>query len=75
MFLDRDVEIDFQDYEGRTALFDAAENGNSEVVELLLERGARADLTDHDGRTPNSIADRDTGYNKVLKLLQATPKE
>ena len=79
VFLDRDVEVNFQDYKGQTALFVAAEEGNTGVVKLLLERGARTDLKDKEGRTPYSIAgkNRETkprvlriNYDQVLKLLE-----
>lgn len=43
-------------YGGRTALGLASEYGNLEVLELLLEYGARPDLPDLHGRLPNDPA-------------------
>ena len=40
----------------RTPLFWAAVNGNSKVVQLLLDHGAKQNYTDEDGRSPLSIA-------------------
>ena len=37
---------------GLTALFGAANRGSNEIIELLVDRGARLDLKDREGRTP-----------------------
>ena len=51
-----DVLIDKVDKNGRTALYLAAQNGDECQTIHLLRRGARTDLTDHDGRTPLDVA-------------------
>jgi hypothetical protein len=37
---------------GLTALLGAANRGSNEIIELLVDRGARLDITDREGRTP-----------------------
>jgi len=48
--LERGARIDDQDDRGRTALMIAAEGGRSQVVDLLLARGADRSLTDKGGK-------------------------
>ena len=48
--------INKADKKGRTALHLAAQNGDECQTRHLLRKGARTDLTDHDGRTPLDIA-------------------
>ncbi|KAL2060787.1 hypothetical protein VTL71DRAFT_8839 [Oculimacula yallundae] len=57
---------------GRTPLAWAAENGHEAIVQLLLDKGANADLKDENGWTPLSWATRN-GHEAVIKLLLATP--
>ncbi|KAH8812333.1 ankyrin repeat-containing domain protein [Xylogone sp. PMI_703] len=52
-----------------TALHCAAENGSIEVVELLLQRGARRDIKDSWGRTPAMVALRNNRPD-VAQLIQ-----
>jgi len=47
-----EIKVDARDYDDRTPLSYAARYGRYEVVELLIERGAKLDLGDNDGRTP-----------------------
>jgi len=49
--LQEGVEIERQDENGRTALFDAVEKGNLELVDLLLRSGANIHATDSQGRS------------------------
>jgi hypothetical protein len=53
-----------------TALMWAAGQGQADVVKLLLERGARADLRDDRGFTAAQIA-RDAGHAQVVAMLAA----
>ena len=48
--------IDKVDKNGRTALHLAAQNGDECQAIHLLRKGARTDLTDHEGRTPLDVA-------------------
>jgi len=48
--------IDVQDSEGSTPLMEAALNGKSEALSLLLERGANRDLRNANGRTAAQLA-------------------
>ena len=48
--------INKADEKGRTALHLAAQNGDECQTSHLLQKGARTDLTDRDGRTPLDIA-------------------
>lgn len=55
--LDHHAEIDYQvPHSGTTALFAAASGSYSEVVRLLLERGANPNIKDKYGQTPLFIA-------------------
>lgn len=44
-------ELESRDLAGNTALTYAALNGRTEIIDILLHAGARADAVDHDGRT------------------------
>lgn len=48
---DAGVDVNFKDIDSRTALHVAACQGSPEIVELLLERGARVDVEDRWGST------------------------
>ncbi|VDM24622.1 unnamed protein product [Toxocara canis] len=57
------------DYDGRTALHFAVENGNKEITEYLLKHGANAEAVDKFGNTPISEAEK--GNNpEILGLLK-----
>ena len=49
---DGKCHIDSRDESGATALFHASTNGHRDVVEYLLQAGARVDRTDGRGKTP-----------------------
>ncbi|CAH0369602.1 unnamed protein product [Pelagomonas calceolata] len=53
-----------------TALFIASQNGHTEVVRLLLEAGADANIVDHQGGTPLYIAAQEK-HGDVVRLLLA----
>lgn len=61
--------IDRRDAAGRTAMYNAADKGRAGVVELLLKRGANANITDTNGMTPYA-ASRRHGHSVVQKLLR-----
>jgi len=61
----KEVEV-----EKRTPLSRAAENGQIEVVRLLLENGARPDFEDAPGQTPLSRA-IDGGHAAIVELLSS----
>eukprot|EP00941_MAST-03F_sp_MAST-3F-sp1_P002818 g2818.t1 len=60
--------INVQDDHGATALMFAATKGTKDTVELLVQKGANADLRYKDGRTALIIAAQ-KGYVEVAKLL------
>jgi len=45
-----DIDIEQADNRGQTPLFTAVANHDSETVRLLLERGARVEVVDHEGK-------------------------
>ena len=61
---------DVSDLKGRTALHLAADQASAEMVELLLEEGARADAGDRHGITPLHVAAR-RGLGKIVAPLVA----
>lgn len=70
MLLDKGVDIEAQDGEGRTALHLASNGGRLNVVRLLLEHGADTGARDKAGRTAFDIAN-----HALLKSEQETVKE
>jgi ankyrin repeat protein len=54
--LDRGVDINATDINGQTALHVAAGQPGASIVAALVQRGARLDLRDKQGRTPLDIA-------------------
>lgn len=55
--LKKGADVNAQDYEGKTALHWAAENGHKDVILLLLIAGADTSLMDSDNMTPISLAE------------------
>ncbi|KAF5858794.1 hypothetical protein ETB97_003797 [Aspergillus alliaceus] len=53
----------------RTALHEAASEGNADVVSYLLERGANPDFRNLDGQTPLMLAQTD-GRQEVVEILE-----
>jgi len=51
-----DIDIDFQNIDGMSALMIAAQQGNSKIVNLLLQHGANPDLKNYDDETAYEIA-------------------
>lgn len=54
-----------------TALHLAAHDGNTALVELLLEAGADRRLTNESGESALDLA-REGGHHEVARLLEAT---
>ncbi|KAE8386701.1 ankyrin repeat-containing domain protein [Aspergillus alliaceus] len=53
----------------RTALHEAASEGNADVVSYLLERGANPNFRNLDGQTPLMLAQTD-GRQEVVEILE-----
>lgn len=62
------VKVDLRDQKGRTALYFAAENGLTEIVEILINAGANVNIVAKDGRTPLLEA-KQWGHSETEKLL------
>ncbi|KAK6188909.1 hypothetical protein SNE40_004989 [Patella caerulea] len=67
------VEVSRQDYMGRTALHEAAEQGHADVVYFLLDHGADANVQDWQGSTALHYACK-TGNTKVIDILVSHPE-
>lgn len=71
--LDRGVDPDEPDSDGRTAVTSAAYGGHAGVVRLLVDAGADVDLQDST-RTNALLSTGETGYLDVLEeVLRADP--
>ncbi|XP_009346969.1 integrin-linked protein kinase 1-like isoform X1 [Pyrus x bretschneideri] len=68
--LEKGVEPDLADYDKRTALHLASCEGCTEIVVLLLQKGADVNSTDRWGRTPLSDA-RSFSHEAICKILEA----
>lgn len=70
IFLEHKADIEQQAFYLReTALMQAADNGHIEVVEMLLQEGADAAVTNRDGKTAADLA-RVNGHVAIVKLLE-----
>jgi ankyrin repeat protein len=65
---ERGQGLEERDYQGRTALYCAAEEGHEEMVTVLLGQGARVDIKDSEEVTPLMVA-IDRGHLGVVKVL------
>ncbi|PQM36583.1 F-box/kelch-repeat protein SKIP4 [Prunus yedoensis var. nudiflora] len=68
--LEKGVKPNLADYDKRTALHLASCEGCTEIVDLLLHKGADVNSTDRWGRTPLSDA-RSFSQEAVCKILEA----
>ncbi|KAK9274121.1 hypothetical protein L1049_018935 [Liquidambar formosana] len=68
--LEKGVEPNLADYDKRTAIHLASCEGCTDVVVLLLEKGADVNSIDRWGRTPLSDA-RSFGHEEICKILEA----
>jgi uncharacterized protein len=85
MLLDRGADMECADEQGRTAMHHAVSHRNNqdrrhpmsykkrELIALLLERGARTDVKDGRGCTPEDQARR-SGYNTEAAMIAAEEK-
>merc|ERR1712086_301837 len=62
------VDINAQDYDGRTALACACADGMKEVVELMIQEGCRMDIQDAEGYKPIHHAALN-GFDDIVKLV------
>jgi Protein tyrosine and serine/threonine kinase/Ankyrin repeats (3 copies) len=67
----RDADVNYADYDRRTALHIACAEGQSRVVDLLLESGSDFNLKDRWGGTPLTDARRNGHDGVVARLLVA----
>lgn len=65
LLLDAGADVDGQGEGGFTALHGAAQNGDEELVRLLLDRGADPAVSTADGRRPADLA----GEERIRRLL------
>jgi len=61
-------------YQGKTALMQAAENGKTEVLKLLIRKNANLEKVDYDGRTALMLAARSNSLESMKILLDAGAK-
>ncbi len=65
------LDINYNGLEGTTALWIAAHNHNTPIVQLLLERRASANAANPDGETPLHAALCEPGGNSTIEMLVA----
>lgn len=68
MMRQRGVELNASDCHGRNPLFEAVENHNEPVVELLLSRGIPVNIRDDEGKTPLHCAATVSGSTQTNPL-------
>lgn len=66
--LKRGALVDSSDRTRRTPIMDAASNGYSSIVSLLLAHGADTELVDDDGKIAATIAE-EQGYGTIAQIL------
>lgn len=64
--------MDWADNEGTTALMEASQQGERNVVRLLLSRRADTNLMDRNGKTALMLASEE-GHESIEPLLRASP--
>lgn len=69
--LGRDVNEKDETFFNKNALHVAAESGDAEIAQTLLDAGAAVDITDDDGETPLIIAARNNHLPIVRLLIKA----
>eukprot|EP01041_Mallomonas_annulata_P008882 gene8882-18393_t len=65
------VDVNIQDYNGRTALIKAIQNNNKDIVQLLLQREVSLDIRDQDGYSALAWSIQQKDYHMTNLLLQA----
>jgi ankyrin repeat protein len=61
LLLDLKLDPNHQNAEGRSALMGAAMKGRTEIIELLVSRGARVDMVDHGSRDTDKVSSSAAG--------------
>ena len=57
-FIEKGLDKNASDNNGRTALLCAAENGHMDIVQLLVEQGVDKDKTNNNGASPLFITEK-----------------
>ena len=65
-----DININYKNAKGRTALMIASENGHEQVVQTLVSTGANVNIQDNNGYTALMLACNTNSYTIVNYLLQ-----
>ncbi|KAB8225768.1 ankyrin repeat-containing domain protein [Aspergillus novoparasiticus] len=69
MLLENGANIEARDARSQTALFLAVWEAHIDIVKLLLQHGAEANIRNCDGHTPMDIA-KSKGQKAIVKLLR-----
>lgn len=69
LLIENGADVNLQDEEGYTALMLAAKNGNSKVVDFLLEKGSDAKALNCEKKTALDYA-RDSKNTETIKILE-----
>ena len=67
MLLEKGVNVNAKDVDGRTALTEAAFYGRTEIAKLLLDKGADVFAKKNDGATPLTMA---AGHKEIAEMIQ-----
>ena len=70
ILLSANADVNAVDEDGETALYLAAEAGDSDIVKLLLDAGADVNIRNEDGETALVIA-RKENQQRVVQVLEA----
>lgn len=70
MLVESDAPVNLKQHGGWTALHAAADNGDEEMIKILLQHGADPLAQNDDGKTPAQIAQA-KGRDKAFQLLSA----
>jgi uncharacterized protein len=62
LLLDLGLDPNAANHDGRTALMGAAHKGRNDVIQLLVDRGARIDARDHGSRDTGNAASKIAGH-------------
>ena len=68
LFLQLEIDIDYRNGSGMTALMISCVNSHHQIVELLLKEGADVNIQNNDGWTALMIASQN-GHHQVVELL------
>ena len=68
MLLAHGADVNARQHGGWMPIHSAAQNGDEQMVELLLEHNADPTMANDQGLTPAAVA-RDKGHEKIAALL------